>query len=92
MLFTKYLRDGVRSGEITTTVRVWHTPRVTVGKRYRMESGEIEVDSIDEITFDDITPALARACGFRTVADLLKIEKHGSGEHVYLVRFHYIAR
>lgn len=92
MLFTKYLRDGVRSGEITTTVRVWHTPRVTVGKRYRMESGEIEVDSIDEITFDDITPALARACGFRTVADLLKIAKHGSGEHVYLVRFHFIAR
>ncbi|MGN6182185.1 MAG: ASCH domain-containing protein [Thermoanaerobaculia bacterium] len=92
MLFTKYLRDGVRSGEITTTVRVWHTPRVSVGKRYRMESGEIEVDSIDEITFDDITPALARACGFRTVADLLKIAKHGSGEHVYLVRFHYIAR
>ncbi len=92
MLFTKYLRDGVRSGEITTTVRVWHTPRVSVGKRYRMESGEIEVDSIDEITFEDITPALARACGFRTVADLLKIAKHGSGEHVYLVRFHYIAR
>ncbi|HJW95434.1 MAG TPA: ASCH domain-containing protein [Thermoanaerobaculia bacterium] len=91
MLFTKYLRDGVRSGAITCSVRVWHRPRVSAGKRYAMEGGEIEVDSIEEITFDDVTPGLARACGFGSVADLLKVAKHGSGENVYLVRFHYIA-
>jgi hypothetical protein len=90
MLFVKYLRDGVRSGEITCSVRVWHRPRVTVGKRYRMEDGQIEVDSIVSIAFDDITPDLARACGFEGVRDLLKVAKHGSGESVYLVRFHYI--
>ena len=90
MLFTKYLRDGVRSGAITTSVRVWHQPRVTAGKRYRMEEGEIEVDSIAPMTFADITPRLARACGFADVDDLLKVAKHGSGENVYLVRFHYI--
>jgi hypothetical protein len=90
MLFVKYLRDGVRSGDITTSVRVWHRPRVAVGKRYRMEAGSIEIDSIVPITFADITPALARACGFRAVADLLKVAKHGSGQNVYLVRFHYI--
>jgi hypothetical protein len=86
----KYLRDGVRSGEITCSVRVWHQPRVTVGKRYRMEEGVIEVDSIAPIAFDDITPDLARACGFESARDLLKVAKHGSGENVYLVRFHYI--
>jgi hypothetical protein len=91
VLFTKYLRDGVRSGAITHSVRVWHRPRVTAGKRYRMEEGEIEVDSIVEITVDDITPHLARACGFAGVRDLLKVARHGSGENVYLVRFHYIA-
>jgi len=90
MQFVKYLRDGVRSGAITTTVRIWHRPRVTVGKRYRMEEGSIEIDSIDSITLDDLTPALARACGFRGVQDLLNIAKHGAGENVYLVRFHYI--
>jgi hypothetical protein len=90
VLFVKYLRDGVRSGEITTSVRVWQRPKVRAGGRYRMEGGEIEVDSIDPITFDDITPALARACGFKDVADLLKVAKHGPGENVYLVRFHYI--
>jgi len=90
MLFAKYLRDGVRSGAITTTVRVWHMPRVKAGKRYKMEEGEVEVDSIDEISFDDITPALARKCGFKSVDDLLKVAKHGAGEHVYLVRFHFV--
>jgi len=90
MLFVKYLRDAVRSGEITTSVRVWQRPHVKAGNRYRMEGGEIEVDSIVPIAFDDITPSIARACGFKTVADLLKVAKHGPGENVYLVRFHYI--
>ena len=51
MMFTKSLREGVRRGEITTTVRFWLSPRVSVGKRYRMEEGEIEVDSIEMIGF-----------------------------------------
>jgi hypothetical protein len=90
MMFVKYLRDGVRSGAITTSVRVWQTPRVKVGKRYRMEEGEIEVDSIEEISFEAITPELARACGFATVEDLLTLAQHGRGENVYLIRFHYV--
>jgi hypothetical protein len=92
MLFVKYLRDGVRSGAITASVRIWHRPRVTAGKRYPMEEGQIEVDSIVPITLDDVTPDLARACGFATVADLMKVARHGSGEQVYLVRFHYVPR
>ena len=53
---------------------------------------EVEVDSIAPITLDAVTPSLARACGFASVADLLKVAKHGQGENVYLVRFHYIPR
>ena len=55
-----------------------------------MEEGEIEVDSILPIGFADITPELARESGFNGVVDLLKIAKHGSGENVYLIRFHYV--
>ncbi len=65
-------------------------PHVAVGKRYRMEEGEIEVDSIVPITYADVTPDIARASGFKGVVDLLKIAKHGRGENVYLVRFHYV--
>ena len=65
-------------------------PHVKVGARYRMEEGEIEVDSITPIGFPDITPELARESGFLGVLDLLKVAKHGKGENIYLVRFHYV--
>ena len=55
-----------------------------------MEEGEIEVDSIELITFPEITPELARESGFLGVLDLLKVAKHGKGENIYLVRFHYV--
>jgi hypothetical protein len=89
MVFTKRLREGIRRGEITCSVRIWMGPRVRVGARYRMEEGEIEVDSIEPIGFPDITPELARESGFLGVLDLLKVAKHGRGENIYLIRFHY---
>jgi hypothetical protein len=90
MVFTKRLRAGVRSGEITLSVRFWHSPRVKEGNRYPMDEGEIEVESVELIGMPDISPELARQSGFLGVLDLLKIAKHGSGEKIYLVRFHYI--
>jgi len=90
MVFTKRLRDGVRHGEITCSVRIWQRPHVKVGGRYTMGEGEIVIDSIMPITLADITPALARESGFDGVVDLLKIAKHGRGENVYLIRFHYL--
>jgi len=90
VLFTKRLREGVRRGDITCSVRIWVRPHVAVGRRYRMEEGEIEVDALLPITLADITPAIARASGFKGVVDLLKVAKHGRGENVYLVRFHYV--
>src|ERR1700683_100612 len=90
MMFTKRLRDGVRRGEITCSVRIWVRPHVKVGTRYRMDEGEIEVDSIEPIGFPGITPQLARESGFLGLIDLLKVAKHGKGENIYLVRFHYL--
>lgn len=92
MVFTKRLRDGIRRGEITCSVRFWLGPRVSVGGRYPMEEGEIEVDSIEPIGFPDITPELARESGFLGVLDLLEVAKHGRGEKIYLVRFHYLKK
>src|SRR5580698_1528805 len=90
MVFTKRLREGVRRGDITCSVRIWMRPHVIVGNRYRMEEGEIEIDSIHPIGFPDITPQLARASGFLGLIDLLKVAKHGKGDNIYLIRFHYI--
>jgi hypothetical protein len=90
MMFAKQLREGVKSGDITCSVRIWTRPHVKVGGRYRMEEGEIEIDSIEPIGFPDITPQLARESGFLGVLDLLKVAKLGRGEKIYLIRFHYV--
>jgi len=91
MVFTKRLREGVMSGEITCSVRIWVRPHVTVGARYRMGEGEIEIDSITPIGLPDITSELARESGFLGILDLLRVAKHGKGDKIYLIRFHYLA-
>jgi hypothetical protein len=90
MLFAKQLREGIRRGRIKCSVRVWMSPRVKVGGRYAMEGGSIVVDSIDRIRREDITHALARESGFESVDALLKIARHGRGQNIYLIRFHYL--
>ena len=90
MVFTKRLREGVRRGEITCSVRIWMRPHVKVGGRYPMDEGEIVIDAITPIGFPDITPQLAKASGFLGVLDLLKVAKHGKGENIYLIHFHYV--
>jgi hypothetical protein len=91
MVFTKRLRDGVRQGHITCSVRIWTKPHVKVGGRYRMEEGEIEILSIEEISLREITSELAVESGFLGREDLLKVAKHGRGERAFLVRFRYVA-
>jgi hypothetical protein len=90
MVFTKRLRDGVRRGRIRCSVRIWQRPHVKVGGRYPMDEGHIVVDSIAPISLADITHDLARESGFANVNDLLNIAKHGPGDKVYLIRFHYL--
>jgi hypothetical protein len=87
--FTKRLHAGIRSGKITCSVRIWQRPHVKVGGRYRFADGMIEVDSIRRIDLSEVTPALAKKSGFAGIVDLLKVAKHGPGENVYLVEFHY---
>jgi len=55
-----------------------------------MDEGHIIVDSIMPIGIADITHDLACESGFSSVKDLLQTAKHGSGDNVYLIRFHYL--
>jgi hypothetical protein len=65
-------------------------PHVKVGGRYQMDDGHVVVDAIEPITLKGVTHDLARESGFDSVADLLQIAKHGRGNKVYLIRFHYL--
>jgi hypothetical protein len=90
MQFTKPLRERIRSGRIRCSIRIWTHPHVKVGNRYRMDDGHIVVDAIEEIAVSEITYDLARESGFQSVEDLLRIARHGRGNHAYLIRFHYL--
>lgn len=90
-MFARALRERVRSGEITSSVRIWHRPRVKSGNLYRMEDGHVRVTSVHEIAPTDVTDAMARASGFEDVAELMATARHGAGENVYLIQFEFIA-
>ena len=89
MQFAKQLREEVKRGFITASVRIWTSARVKAGGRYPLEEGEIVVESVEEITLGDVTNELARETGFGGRAELLEVARHGAGERVYLVRFRY---
>jgi hypothetical protein len=88
--FIRALRDPIRRGEITTTVRLWQRPHVKVGGRYALPPGEILVTKVFEVSLADITPELARRSGFVGVVDLLRIAKHGPGRRVFVIEFRSI--
>src|SRR5215472_13135337 len=90
MVFTKRLRERVRSGRIRCSIRIWTQPHVKVGGRYPMDGGSIVVDSITPIALKAITDDLARESRFEGVADLLSVAKHGRGRRVWVIRFHYL--
>jgi hypothetical protein len=90
MQFTRRLREGIRRGRIKSTVRIWTRPHVKVGGRYQMDDGHVVVDSIETMRLTDITYDLARESGFENVKELLQVARHGSGNKVYLIRFHYL--
>jgi hypothetical protein len=90
MIFSKHLRERIVRGRIKCSVRIWTRPHVKKGGRYRMDEGQIVVDSIVPIRLTDISYDLARESGFDGVDDLLATAKHGRGDNVYLIRFHYL--
>jgi hypothetical protein len=89
--FLKALRDPIRRGEITTTVRLWQRPHVKVGGRYSLPPGQIVVTQLFEVPLSDVTPELARRSGFSGMVELLKVAKHGAGRRVFVIEFRYVA-
>ena len=89
MVFTKHLREGIKRGRITTSVRFWLNARVKAGGRYPMDEGHIVVDSVEQITKSRITKKIVTESGFKDLEHLLSIARHGKGEKIFLVRFHY---
>ena len=90
MMFAKPLRQRVRSGEITSSVRIWQRPNVRVGGRYPLLDGHIEVTRLQEVDLDDITEAVAREGGFESLEALMETARHGRGERIFILDFVFV--
>jgi hypothetical protein len=90
--FSRELRDGVMSGDITVSFRLWRRPKVKEGGRYPVGPAQIEVDSVELMPFASITEADIRRSGDEDRESLRRRAAHAgpiTGDTlVYRVEFH----
>jgi biotin operon repressor len=85
--FEPRLRNGLHDGSITVAFRRWRRAQVVAGRQYRTGLGMVAVESIEVITPDKITRALARDAGFPD-ADEAHADLRGDPElPLYCIRF-----
>ena len=94
MQFSPELRDGVGSGRITLTYRLWTRAQVREGGRYAVAGAHIEVDSIELLPFSSVTAADVRRCGEKNREALRTRTAHAGPVHddtlVYRIEFHVV--
>jgi hypothetical protein len=94
--FSRDLRDGVASGKITVSFRLWQRPQVKVAGRYSVGSVQIEIDSIELMPFHAVTADDVRRSGERDRDSLRKRAAHAGpiaeNTLVYRVDFHVVNR
>jgi RimJ/RimL family protein N-acetyltransferase len=92
--FSRDLRADVLTGRVTISFRLWRRPKVKAGGRYRVEAGQIEVDSVDLVPFSSIDDADLRLSGERDLESLRRRAAHAGPIHddtlVYRIEFHVV--
>jgi hypothetical protein len=92
--FSRELRDDVLSGDITVSFRLWRHAKVRPGGRYRVGSGQIEVDSVELVPFSSIDGADVRQAGEADLESLRRRAAHAGpisdDTLVYRVEFHVV--
>ena len=95
MQFSPELRDGVASGRITLSFRLWQRPKVKVGGRYATAGVRIEIDSMEMVPFSSVTPADVRRSGEKDRESLRQRTAHAGpiddDTLVYRIEFHVVA-
>ena len=93
-MFSPELREGVTSGEITVSIRLWARPKVKSGGRYATAGVVIEIDSIELLPFSAVTAADIRHAGERDRESLRSRAAHAGPINddtlVYRIEFHLV--
>ena len=94
MEFSRELRAGVLSGDITVTFRLWRTPKARVGGRQRVGDGSIEIDAVDVLPFGAVEDEDVARCGEPDRESLRRRAAHAGPVHddtlLYRVEFHVV--
>lgn len=96
MLFKTRFHEGIRTGEITMTLRAWQKPQATPGNAYKLGASEsIVVTAVDLVALSEIRPRDAKASGFSSTDELVAMlrkastRKLTSRSKIYRIRFRY---
>ena len=94
MQFSPELRDGVASGHITLSFRLWQRPKVKLGGRYATAGVRIEIDAIEMVPFSSVTRADVRRSGEKDRESLRQRTAHAGpiddDTLVYRIEFHVV--
>ena len=95
LTFKRKFWDAVLSGEKTQTLRIWKTLRIRENqKSYAPGIGPLWIDSIEEVSFEELTDADAIPDGFSSIEALRKEIRAIYGSNpigtLYRVRFHLL--
>ena len=94
MRFSPELREGVASGEITVSIRLWQRAQVRAGRRYESDGCQIEVDSVEVLPFSAVTADDVARSGEIDREHLRKRAAHAGpvGDHtlIYRIEFHLV--
>jgi hypothetical protein len=97
LLFKKKFLDLIRQGRKTQTVRLWKWRKMKPGQRsYIPGAGYIRVESVDEVSLEQLTDDDARLDGFdsapalRAEIEQLYPKELAAGHHVFRIRFNLL--
>jgi hypothetical protein len=95
MQFSPELRDGVASGGITLTFRLWSRPQVKLGNQYETAAVRIEIDAMEMVPFSSVTAADVRRAGEKDRESLRRRTAHAGPVDddtlVYRIEFHIVS-
>jgi hypothetical protein len=92
--FSRELRPDVLSGDVTVTFRLWRRPKVKAGGRYRVGTGQVEVDAIELVPFASIDEADLPRSGETDLESLRRRAAHAGPIRddtlLYRIEFHIV--
>lgn len=93
-MFSRELRDPLRQGELSVSIRLWKRPQVKIGGRYETAGVVIEIDSMELMPFSAVDDDDVRAAGEPDRETLRRRAAHAGpideDTLVYRIEFHLV--